>query len=155
MSRSSTSHTAIKARVAVLLATAALTGCAVGPDFRPPAPPAEQAYLPQGAPAIAPAAPGEAAQRIEMGRPLPADWGKSLGSPELNETVQAALANNWTLAAARANLAKAQQIVKAARGGLYPQVDGAGGLERMAYGAYFLGPLAYTFPTFNAYTAGV
>ena len=64
-----------------------------------------------------------------MGQRLQADWWTSLGSPELNETVQAALANNWTLAAARANLAKAQQIIKAARGGLFPQVDAAGGID--------------------------
>src|ERR1700739_4140971 len=150
MVRALKSHAALKARLIVLMATAALTGCAVGPDFHAPARPAEQAYLPQGAPAIALAAPGEAAQRVEMGRPLAADWWTSLGSPELNETVQAALANNWTLAPARPTLAKAHQIVKAARGGLYPQVDGAGGLERLGYGAYFLGPMAYTFPTFNA-----
>ena len=150
-----TSHHGLKASLAVLLATAALAGCAVGPEFQAPALPTEQAYLPSGAPPIAPAAPGEAAQTPAMGRPLPADWWTSLGSPELNETVQAALANNWTLAAARANLAKAEQIVKAARGGLYPQVDGAGGIEQRAYGAYFLGPQAFSFPTFSAYTAGV
>ncbi len=155
MFRTSTSHQIFKGRLAVLLATAALAGCAVGPDFRAPARPTEQAYLPDGAPAIGPAAPDEAGQKVEMGRPLPADWWTSLGSPELNETVQAALANNWSLAATRANLAKAQQIVKAARGGLYPQVDGAGGIERRAYGADFLGPQAFTFPTFSAYTAGV
>jgi NodT family efflux transporter outer membrane factor (OMF) lipoprotein len=155
MFRRSTSHQIFKGRLAVLLATAALAGCAVGPDFRTPARPTEQAYLPDGAPAIGPAALGEAGQKVEMGRSLQADWWTSLGSPELNETVQAALANNWTLAAARANLADAQQIVKAARGGLYPQVDGAGGAERRAYGAEFLGPQAFTFPTFSAYTAGV
>ena len=57
-----TSHHTLKASLAVLLATAALTGCAVGPEFRAPAPPTEQAYLPSGAPPIAPAAPGEPAQ---------------------------------------------------------------------------------------------
>jgi NodT family efflux transporter outer membrane factor (OMF) lipoprotein len=144
-----------KRRLAVLLVTAALGGCAVGPDFRAPARPTEQAYLPDGAPRIGPAAQGEAGQTVEMGRTLQADWWTGLGAPELNETVEAALANNFTLAAARANLAKAQQIVKAARGGLYPQVDGAGGIERRAYGAYFLGPQAFSFPTFSAYTGGV
>ena len=60
---------AIKATLwpSLLRATAALAGCAVGPNFHAPARPAEQAYLPQGAPAIAPAAPGEAAQRVETG----------------------------------------------------------------------------------------
>lgn len=155
MFRTSASHQIFKGRLAALLATAALAGCAVGPDFRAPARPTEQAYLPDGVPAIGPAAPGEAGQKVEMGRPLQADWWKSLGSPDLNATVEAALLNNWSLASARANLAKAEQIVKAARGGLYPQVDGAGGVERRAYGADFLGPQAFTFPTFSAYTAGV
>jgi NodT family efflux transporter outer membrane factor (OMF) lipoprotein len=90
-----------------------------------------------------------------MGRPLQTDWWTRLGSPELNETVQIALANNWSLAAARANLAKAGQLVRASRGALYPQVDAAGGAERRAYGAYFLGPQAFSFPTFSAYTGGV
>jgi len=157
MSQSSThrSHSPLGGRLAILLATAALAGCAVGPDFRSPDRPTEQAYLPQGAPATAPTAPGQVSQRIELGQPLQADWWTRLGSPELNDTVQLALANNWSLAAARANLAKAGQLVRASRGGLYPQVDAAGGAERRAYGANFLGPSAFTFPTFNAYTGGV
>jgi NodT family efflux transporter outer membrane factor (OMF) lipoprotein len=140
---------------AILFAATALAGCAVGPDFRAPAPPAQQAYLPEGAPAIGPASPGALAQHVAMGQALEADWWTRLGSPEMNETVALALANNWSLTAAEANLAKAGQIVKAAQGGLYPQVDAAGGAERRAYGAYFLGPEASTFPTFNAYTGGI
>ncbi|HEY2010168.1 MAG TPA: efflux transporter outer membrane subunit [Rhizomicrobium sp.] len=152
---SSASHLITKARLVALLATAALGGCTVGPDFQAPARPTEQTYAPQTAATIDPPAPGESGQRVAMGRPLQADWWKSLGSPELNETVEAALSHNWSLAAAQANLAKAQQIVKSARGGLYPQVDGAAGAERRAYGAEFLGPQAFTFPTFSAYTAGI
>ena len=155
MFRTSTSHRIFKRCVTALLATAALAGCAVGPDFQPPAPPTEPVYLPQGAPSTGPAVAGGVGQQLELGRILEADWWKSLGSPELNEAVDAALAHNWSLAAARANLAKAQQMVNAARGGLLPQVDAVGGIERRAYGAYFLGPDAFTFPTFSAYTAGL
>ena len=157
MSQPSTSHprSPVRGRLAVLLATAALAGCAVGPEFRSPALPAEQAYLPQGSPETSPAGQGTITQRVEMGQPLQADWWTRLDSRELDETVQMALANSWSLAAARANLAKAGQLVRAARGGLYPQVDAAGGAERRAYGAYFLGPEAFSFPTFNAYTGGV
>jgi NodT family efflux transporter outer membrane factor (OMF) lipoprotein len=140
---------------AILSAMTVLAGCAVGPDFIAPTPPSEQAYLPQGAAALGPAAPGEPAQRLAVGQPLPVDWWTRLGSPELNETVQMALDNNWSLAAARANLAEAGQIVQAARGGLYPQIDASGGVERRAYGPYFLGPTAFTFPTFSAYTGGI
>ena len=149
MSRSLTS------RIAVLLATAALAGCAVGPDFRAPARPTEQAYLPPSANDIGPMTAGMVTQRVETGGALPTDWWTRLGSQELNDTVQMALANNRSLAAAQANLAKAGQLVRASRGALYPQVDAAGGAERRAYGAYFLGPSAFAFPTFSAYTGGV
>ena len=142
-------------RLAVLLATAALAGCAVGPDFQSPARPAAQAYLPPGAPDVSSAAPGTVTQHVGVGQALQADWWTALGSPALNQTVQMALANNYSLAAARANLAKAGQMVRAARGGLYPQVDAIGGVGDRAYGAYFLGPTAFTFPTFSAYTGGV
>jgi NodT family efflux transporter outer membrane factor (OMF) lipoprotein len=90
-----------------------------------------------------------------MGQALQPDWWTRLGSAELNQTVDLALAHNWSLEAAKANLAKANQIVAAARGGLYPQVDAAGGAERRAYGAYFLGPEAFSFPKFSAYTGGI
>jgi NodT family efflux transporter outer membrane factor (OMF) lipoprotein len=140
--------------LAALLAASALAGCAVGPQFSAPAPPTGQAYLPPGA-AAATAGPGETAQQVSLDQPLQADWWTQLRSPELDATVAMALANNWSLAAARANLAKAGQIVKAARGGLYPQVDAAAGAERRNYGAEFLGPEAFTFPTFSAYTGGI
>ena len=123
MFRTSTSHKIFKGHLAVLLATAALAGCAAGPDFQPPAPPTEPVYLPQGAPSAGPSVASGVGQQLELGRTLKADWWKSLGSPELNEAVDAALAHNWSLAAVRANLAKAKQIVNAARGGLLPRED--------------------------------
>jgi NodT family efflux transporter outer membrane factor (OMF) lipoprotein len=141
--------------IAIPFAMAALAGCAVGPDFVAPPPPSEQTYLPHGAATFGAVAPGEPTQRLANGQPLQVDWWTRLGSPELNETVQMALDNNWSLAAARANLAKGGQMVQAASGGLYPQIDALGSLERRAYGPYFLGPSAFTFPTFSAYTGGI
>ena len=145
----------MKRTLAVLFAVTGLAACAVGPDFKSPARPSDRAYLPETAPAIGAVAPDEAAQHVALGQPLEGEWWMRLGSPEIDEIVRATLANNWSLAAARANVANARQIVQAARGGLYPQIDAAGGIEKRAYGAYFLGPKAATFPTFSAYTGGV
>jgi NodT family efflux transporter outer membrane factor (OMF) lipoprotein len=140
--------------VLTLLATAALSGCAVGPNFVSPAPPAEQGYTAQPATTIASAGPGEPAQTIAPGAPTPSDWWTSFGSADLDRTVALALANNRTLDAAKANLASAAERVAAAGGGLYPQIDAAANLGRTQYGASFLGPEAFTFPTFTAYSAG-
>jgi NodT family efflux transporter outer membrane factor (OMF) lipoprotein len=140
---------------AILLAAGLLAGCAVGPDFTAPARPLDLAYLPSGASAIGAAGPGQSVQQVTLGASPRADWWTELGSPQLDETVRMAVANNWTLAAAKANLAQAGQIMRAAQGALYPQVDAAGAAERRSYGAYFLGPEAFTFPTFSAYTGGV
>jgi NodT family efflux transporter outer membrane factor (OMF) lipoprotein len=140
---------------ATFLASIWLTGCSVGPDFSAPARPAEQTYLPESATAIAAPNRGESGQSVALGATLQADWWTRLESPELNRTVALALDNNRSIDIARANVAKASELVTAARGGLYPQVDAAAGLSRQQYGASFLGPEAATFPTFSSYTGGL
>ena len=54
----------------------ALTGCAVGPDFKTPAPPEGSGYTPTALPASTAAAPGTAgaAQQFETGADIPAQW---------------------------------------------------------------------------------
>jgi NodT family efflux transporter outer membrane factor (OMF) lipoprotein len=135
-----------------------LMGCAVGPDYTAPARPAEQGYLPESTIAAVtpgPSGHGETGQSVSLGAPLQANWWTRLRSPELDETVTLALGNNRTLESARANVAKAGELVRAARGGLFPQVDAAAGLAGRQYGASFLGPEASTFPSFAAYTGGL
>jgi NodT family efflux transporter outer membrane factor (OMF) lipoprotein len=139
---------------AAVLAAAALAGCAVGPDYVPPAPPTQHAYTSQPIDDDASAGPGQAEQTVSFGAPLRADWWTLLGSSELDRAVALALANNRTLAVAQSNLARAAEQVKVARGGLYPQIDAAASLTRNQYGASFLGPEAFTFPRFTAYSAG-
>ncbi len=140
---------------AALLASVSLTGCAVGPDFSAPARPTEQSYLPAHATALGSQGRGEIRQSLDLGATLQADWWTRLRSPELDRTVALALSNNQTIDIARANVARAGELVTAARGSLYPQVDAAAGLARRQYGASFLGPEAFTFPTFSAYTGGL
>ncbi len=143
------------ARMLVSIVSAvALAGCAVGPAFHVPAAPTTRAYTASQPAVIAPATAGDVDQKIRHGAELRADWWTLLGSPQLDETVALALSHNDTLAEANANLRSAEQGIAAVRGRLLPQVDGSVGIERLKYGAYFLGPLAFTFPTFSAYTGG-
>jgi NodT family efflux transporter outer membrane factor (OMF) lipoprotein len=142
--------------LAGLLAAMTLGGCAaVGPDFTAPARPTEQGYLPHRTTDLGAPGPGEVTQRLALGAPLQADWWTGMGSAELTQTVALALDGNKTLDVARANLAKAAEQLTAERGNLYPQIDAAGGVVRQQYGASFLGPEAFTFPVFSAYTGGV
>lgn len=141
--------------LACLLATAALSGCIVGPNYAPPSSPTEQTYLPAAVSQLGLAGPAETEQRVARGMAPRLEWWTLLRSPEIDRTVKLALANNRTLDVAKANLARAREEVTAARGALYPQVDATGGLARQRYGASFLGPEAFDFPTFSAYSAGV
>ena len=137
-----------------------VVGCVTGPRYSPPAQPTLQSYT--GATSnsgVGPAAsrsdasPGSR-QTIVLGSGPRDNWWTQLQSPELDRVVDLALQNNLSLEVARANLAKAQEGLNAARGARSIQVDAAGGAERLKYGASFLGPEAETFPTFSAYTLG-
>jgi NodT family efflux transporter outer membrane factor (OMF) lipoprotein len=143
-------HRAPARVLAGLMMALSLGGCAVGPDFKASAPPKDRNYVQQPVSTNS----GETEQRVVMGANLQADWWKMLKSPELDRVVEQALANNRSLDAARANLAKAEQGIAVARGGLFPQVDAVAGAGRTKYGATFLGPEAFTFPVFSAYTGG-
>ena len=138
----------------VLLVSVATSSCTVGPDFHPPQPPATRTYVASEPTVIQPPIAGEPGQTITIGAPLRSDWWTLLCSPEINQTVALALANNNTLAMARSKLRAAAQDVAAVRGRQQPQVDLAGGIEDQKYGSYFLGPLAFTFPRFTSYTGG-
>ena len=137
-----------------------LVGCVTGPKYSPPAQPSLQSYTgttPNSTEAPAAsrsdAAPGSR-QTIILGSGPRDNWWTQLQSPELDHVVELALQNNLSLDVARANLAKAQEGLNAARGARSIQVDAAASVERLKYGASFLGPEAATFPTFSAYSLG-
>lgn len=95
-----------------LLAAVALSGCAVGPRYVQPAPPATAA----GAFASAPLAPvsSEATQ---------GNWWRLYQDPVLDRLVAEALTENRDLEAAAANLAYAQGLLGEARSGLLPSTS--------------------------------
>jgi NodT family efflux transporter outer membrane factor (OMF) lipoprotein len=101
----------------------ALSGCAVGPDYKRPAAPSAGAYV-RDLPASTVAArdPAGAAQVFAAGMEVPARWWALLGSPAIDALVEAALKANPTLPAAEAALRQAEAAVRAQRAFYYPQV---------------------------------
>ncbi len=112
---------------AFALTAALLGGCAAGPDFVPPAPPAALGYT---AEVPAPAAAGGVTQRFAPGMALPADWWRQFRSPALDALVARALANSPTLQAAEASLRASRDNLRAGEGVFYPQVGAALGATR-------------------------
>ncbi|CAH0446078.1 hypothetical protein LMG10661_02200 [Ralstonia syzygii subsp. syzygii] len=89
-------------------AAVALGGCAVGPDFRSPAPPAAPGYTAQPLPATTASAPvpgGEAQHLADAS--VPADWWHLFQSPALDALVDEALRASPTVAQAAARLRQA------------------------------------------------
>lgn len=102
----------------------ALPGCAVGPDFHKPAPPAVSGYT-QKPPADTDhaAAPGGAAQHFDTRKDISADWWTVFHSKPLNDLVEEALRNNADLKAAQAALKSSRESVLAQRGAFFPSVS--------------------------------
>ncbi len=88
-----------------------LSGCAVGPRYRPPATPAAA----QG-PFVSTGAGG-------ADQPLPPMWWRLYQDPVLDRLVQQALVENKNLKVAAANLAYAQALLDEARAGRYPSTS--------------------------------
>ena len=150
----------------IALASATLLcGCAVGPNFHRPSAPSASAYLPPGETRPVGTAAAEAqqraptaapyAQQILRGAPATSDWWMLFQSPELDELVRRAMADNRSLAAARATLAQAHELVAAQTGQLYPQVSLQASTGRQKYGAQFLGTFAVAPFTYEAVGASV
>jgi NodT family efflux transporter outer membrane factor (OMF) lipoprotein len=88
----------------------ALAGCALGPDYKPPAPPAgATAPLVSVTPAL------------ETAAEPPDAWWRLYEDPLLDRLVTEAFAANRDLAAAEANLGVSRAALEAARDGRYPR----------------------------------
>jgi NodT family efflux transporter outer membrane factor (OMF) lipoprotein len=104
-----------------------LAGCAVGPDFRAPAPPQATRYTESPLPATTVGAPGAAGapQRFVDGGTVAQQWWTLFRSEPLDGLIRGAVAESPTLAAAAATLRQAQEAYAAQSGALlYPAVDG-------------------------------
>ena len=90
----------------------ALAGCALGPDYKPPVPPAG---------ATAPLVSVDPA--LESVAEPPDAWWRLYEDPLLERLVRDAFAANSDLAAAEANLSVARAALEGARNGQYPQTN--------------------------------
>ncbi|MBV8273444.1 MAG: efflux transporter outer membrane subunit [Cupriavidus sp.] len=136
---------------AVLLAFT-LAGCAVGPDFVPPAAPSAREYVRGGDAGSTPSGEGQA-QHFSSGAPVPEAWWRMFGSAELDRAVDAALAENPSLQIAEANLRQADAAVRAGAGVFYPQVAAQAGASRQTTTPVRLGSSAPP-GVFNVFTLG-
>ncbi|WP_206245144.1 efflux transporter outer membrane subunit [Novosphingobium terrae] len=139
----------------LLLLTAALAGCTVGPDFQRPAPPAAASYTPPAE--QQPASPGQ--PLAVLGEGPQAGWWHAFGSPEMDALVDRALAHNRSLEASDATLSAARQDVRAIAGKRAPQVDASVrfdqeqvNLAAFGFNAAALG--ASGNPSFQLYSVG-
>jgi NodT family efflux transporter outer membrane factor (OMF) lipoprotein len=124
---------ASRSRIALALTAAAIAaGCAVGPNFHKPAPPADAGYATAPLPAATAAADvlGGDAQRFVEGRDVSFKWWAAFGSPRLNSLVEQAFRANPTIPAAQAALRQAQELVYAQQGYFFPTVAADYNFER-------------------------
>src|SRR5690606_16921296 len=104
-----------------------LTGCAVGPDFRRPAPPNATNYtsMPLTTESDSSASTLGNPQKIIKGEQLTKYWWRAMNADKLDILISEALEHNPTLLAAKATLRQAQELYTARAGStLYPQLEG-------------------------------
>jgi len=134
-----------------------LAGCAVGPDFRRPAPPEVSGYTSTPVAAETASAPTElgGSQRIIEAKRINLNWWQELGSTGLNNLIKEALENNPNLSAAEATLRQAKEIYSARAGStLYPQVAGNFSGQRQRLNPVTLGQSGEA-REFSLYNAGM
>ncbi len=142
-----TSNTGLKLLCGAL-AVSIVTGCTVGPRYRPPAPPTVATYNPEPQPTAIVRAPGRsgAAQQVDAAADVPAQWWTLFRSPQLDRMVREALENSPTLAQALAKLRQAQEEANARTGATkFPTVSGNVSVQReqvdlAAFGVPFPSP---------------
>lgn len=102
----------------VLALALMLGGCAVGPHYVPPAPPATEAYLTVPVPT-----------QVVLGEVAP-DWWRDFRSLALDRLVAMALAANSDLKVAEATLRQSREQARAAGAALLPTIDASLSSER-------------------------
>lgn len=146
------------AALAGLTLLTALCACAVGPDFKRPAPPAASDYGPATSQleTAASEGPGGNAQRLVVGRDIPAEWWRVFRSPQLDRLVAQALQANPDVQAAQAALRQAHELYAAQRATLWPTLQGGVAATRARNSVGTIAnptTLPQASPYYNLYTA--
>jgi NodT family efflux transporter outer membrane factor (OMF) lipoprotein len=119
-------------RIALALLAAAVGGCAVGPNFHKPTPPADAGYTSAPLPQATSSTSGidGDAQTFVSGRDVSFKWWEAFGSPAIDSLVEKSFRANPTVKAAQAALRQAQEMVYAQQGYFFPTVGVDYSLER-------------------------
>jgi len=141
--------------LAGLAVAAALSACAVGPNFTRPAAPTSGGYLPQALPAATTAALGSqgAGQTFSWGADVPAEWWTLFRSPAIDALVERALKANPDIQSAQAALRAAREAYFAQRAALWPTVDASYNVVREQAGSTLAPPLTSNNDLFTLHTA--
>jgi NodT family efflux transporter outer membrane factor (OMF) lipoprotein len=112
-------------KTSIVMTALLLSGCAVGPDFKKPAPPKVSDYTPEplSTTDATLGVTGGEAQRFAKGGDIAGDWWTLYRSPALDSMIAQALKNNSDLKAAEAALKSAHETALAGRGPFYPQLS--------------------------------
>jgi NodT family efflux transporter outer membrane factor (OMF) lipoprotein len=145
--------------IAACMLTGVVSGCTVGPDFRPPEAPATTRYTAPGESSGHAAAAGTAVPRqaLVLGGKVTSDWWTLFRSPDLDRLVKQSIADSPTLDAAKARLVAAREDVTATTGALYPQVgfSASASREKVSAATFGLHPDAVPLPpNFNLFQIG-
>jgi len=128
-------------RALVLSMAAILAGCAVGPDFKRPAPPNAADY-------------GSASRDWVLGKDIPADWWTVFESPKLDQLIEQALRANPDVHAAEAALRQAHELYAAQRTMLWPTAQGSFDATRSQFATQSISnPTVSPTATYSLYTA--
>ncbi|ABQ24740.1 efflux transporter outer membrane subunit [Geotalea uraniireducens] len=148
----------VRNAVAAAVAGAALAGCTVGPDFRPPEAPRTDNYTSTALPAQTAAAEGNggAAQRFAIGREIPGQWWALFHSAALDRLISQAIADSPTLATIQATLRQAQENLRARTGTEYsPSLDANFSAVRQKISGVAFGQPDLANSTFSLFNASV
>jgi len=145
--------------IAAFMLTMVVSGCTVGPDFRPPDAPATTRYTTPGESRARAADAGTAVPRqiVLLGDKVTSDWWTLFRSPDLDRLVKRSIADSPTLEAAKARLAAAREAVTATTGALYPQIgfSASATREKVSAATFGLHPDAVPLPpNFNLFQIG-
>jgi len=139
------------------LALFVVTGCAVGPDFHPPAAPAVEGYTrqPFGDKTVSVEVPGGEEQRFIQDLDIPKQWWTLFQSPQLNSLIEKALKANPSLVASQAALRQAWELVYAQRGAFFPTMQANFSPSRQSASNTLSPPLSTSDLSFSLYTTQV
>ncbi len=139
-----------------LALAALLAGCAVGPDYTRPPPPAVTRFTPERLPVqlVADRTGANPTQTLVEDRDIPGDWWALFHNRALNDLLTRALRNNPDLQAAQAALKQARENVYAQEGSFFPSVSANFTPSRNKTATGSLSPATATGnPYYSLYTA--